>query len=349
MISALGRQCHVSLVEMKYIFPIRAVGYVLGAVVGGIVFDKYSGAKLLTLSSLGISFFQFIAGLSHKMISLSISFFFVGVFAGMLDTGTNTLLVWIWGDEVAPYMSTMHFFFGCGAFISPLVTAAVLELANGNIQIALFIQSALCIPIAILFYITKSPNHPTSYNITKEQVINDIGQEKTDQKITIVQDIEPLIESIVSSSDGQTNEETNEDGLKTTAIQTKDKREEVESELSLLIAIFVSVFLALAVGTEVSFGGWISTYTMNTLSTSESVGAYITSVFWGAFTFGRLVSIPISTRLSPPLYLFLDLVIGIVGTLVLLLSKNNMLSLCSGDWLILLPQCFQTVFLCQHH
>lgn len=42
-----------------------------------------------------------------------------GLAMGVLDTGGNVSLMRLHGKEVAPYMQTMHFLFGLGAFASP--------------------------------------------------------------------------------------------------------------------------------------------------------------------------------------------------------------------------------------
>ena len=37
----------------------------------------------------------------------------------------NPLLVWVHGDEVGPAMNGLHFFFGVGAFLSPIIIAVI--------------------------------------------------------------------------------------------------------------------------------------------------------------------------------------------------------------------------------
>jgi MFS transporter, FHS family, Na+ dependent glucose transporter 1 len=53
------------------------------------------------------------------------------------------------------------------------------------------------------------------------------------------------------------------------------------------------------VGAEVAFGGWVSTYAV-ALQLASAVGAaYLTAGFWCAFTVGRLLAIPLATRVPP--------------------------------------------------
>jgi MFS transporter, FHS family, Na+ dependent glucose transporter 1 len=68
------------------------------------------------------------------------------------------------------------------------------------------------------------------------------------------------------------------------------------------------LFLFFYVGAELTLGGWLYSYA-TTLQLADAVrAAYLTSLFWLAFTIGRLVSIPVALRLSPARILFLALV-----------------------------------------
>ena len=69
--------------------------------------------------------------------------------------------------------------------------------------------------------------------------------------------------------------------------------------LELPIIISSALFLFFYVGAEVAFGGWVFTYAVTLNLAGAAEAAYITSAFWGAFTIGRLISIPLATRLPP--------------------------------------------------
>jgi FHS family Na+ dependent glucose MFS transporter 1 len=63
--------------------------------------------------------------------------------------------------------------------------------------------------------------------------------------------------------------------------------------------IIAALYLFFYVGGEIAFGTWISTYAqwLNVADVAE--GAYLTGVFWSAFTIGRLVSIPVAVWFKP--------------------------------------------------
>ena len=80
-----------------------------------------------------------------------------------------------------------------------------------------------------------------------------------------------------------------------------------------------SLFFLLYVSAEVSFGGWLYTYTI-TLHPEALTGAgLLTSAFFAAMAVGRLAAVPLSTRLRPRKILLIDL-IGAIASLILILA-----------------------------
>jgi FHS family Na+ dependent glucose MFS transporter 1 len=86
-----------------------------------------------------------------------------------------------------------------------------------------------------------------------------------------------------------------------------------------LMVLSVSVFLFLHVGTELSYGGWIYSYAVTLNLASETAAAYLTSVYWGSLTLGRLISVLLSLRMKPRSILLADLG-GCILAVVLLLA-----------------------------
>lgn len=65
------------------------------------------------------------------------------------------------------------------------------------------------------------------------------------------------------------------------------------------IALMAALFLFFYVGAELAFGGWLYTYATTLKLMGAAEAAYLTSAFWLSFTLGRLISIPLATRLLP--------------------------------------------------
>ena len=66
-----------------------------------------------------------------------------------------------------------------------------------------------------------------------------------------------------------------------------------------LILLGIASFLFLYVGAEVGFAGWIFSFAVETRLGSTEIAAYLTSLFWGSLTAGRVLMIPISARFNP--------------------------------------------------
>lgn len=65
------------------------------------------------------------------------------------------------------------------------------------------------------------------------------------------------------------------------------------------MVIAATLYLFFYVGAEITYGGWIFTYSTALNIFSAAGAAYLTSGFWFSFTVGRLLSIPVATRFSP--------------------------------------------------
>ena len=83
----------------------------------------------------------------------------------------------------------------------------------------------------------------------------------------------------------------------------------------LLAPMFVFYFLY--VGAEVAYGGFIMKFAVAYKCWTKIKAALLTSVFWGAFAFGRSIAIFLSRCLSPTVMLVADLALSVasIGTL----------------------------------
>ncbi len=85
------------------------------------------------------------------------------------------------------------------------------------------------------------------------------------------------------------------------------------------IVLSAVAFLFFYVSAELTFGGWLYTYAITLGLADAARAAYLTSLFWLAFTIGRLISIPAAVRFSPAHVLAAALV-GCGGFLGLLVA-----------------------------
>jgi FHS family Na+ dependent glucose MFS transporter 1 len=90
------------------------------------------------------------------------------------------------------------------------------------------------------------------------------------------------------------------------------------------LVLLLALFLALYVGAEVAFGGWIATYALARRWSDAAGAALLTSAFYGALMLGRLLAIPLATRMRPRTILSTALC-GCLFSLALLLTGAHAL------------------------
>jgi len=246
-----------ALSQISFLFPTYSIGYLIGSFLSGHLFDRMKGHPVISAALFIIIAVMVLIPLTPLIYMIMGLFFITGVTTAAVDVGGNTLLIWIHGKEVSPFMVGLHFFFGVGALIAPLVVGFTIR-SSGDIIWAYWILATICLPLSALFCILRSPEHSG-------------GLEKESSK----------------SNSG-------------------------------LLVMLITVFIFLHVGTELSFGGWIYSYAVSLNLAGETSAAYMTSLYWGSLTLGRLVSVFIALRMKTSNILMVDLAGCILAVLLLL-------------------------------
>lgn len=266
---ALAEHTRSNLREISYLFTVRSLGYLIGSFLGGRLFDSKPGHPVMAFMLVGmVAALVFIPLIPVLWLLIAIMLF-LGLAEGALDVGGNTLLVWVHRHRVGPYMNGLHFFFGVGAFLSPLIIAQAV-LLSGSINWGYWLLALLVGPAAL--WLLRLPSPPA-------------------QKV---------------SHDGPAGQ--------------------VNHGLVALIVLFFFLY----VGAEVGFGGWIYTFALDSKVADETVAAYLTSAFWGGLTVGRLLAIPIATRVRPRYVLLGDLVGCLVSIGLMLIWPHSLVAVWAG-------------------
>jgi MFS transporter, FHS family, Na+ dependent glucose transporter 1 len=92
----------------------------------------------------------------------------------------------------------------------------------------------------------------------------------------------------------------------------------------------IMLFFFLCGGIGQGFGGWIYTYATTMKLGSVTGAAYLTSVFWGALMVGRLLSIPLTVRISPRAILIGDITGGLISICLIILLPLSQIALWIG-------------------
>ena len=153
----LAANTQTQLHQISILFTARSLGYLIGSLLGGRLYDRAPGHPVMALMLAAIVIMMTLVPLMSLLWVLFMVLLILGSAEGALDVGGNTLLVWVHRDKVGPFMNALHFFFGVGAFLAPLIVAQAL-LINGNITWAYWILALLILPVT--FWILRLPSPP---------------------------------------------------------------------------------------------------------------------------------------------------------------------------------------------
>jgi len=153
----LAENTSTTLDQISLYFVLGALGYLLGSYLGGQAYDRFPGHRLMAFTLLVIAISSAFIPIVRQLWLLLLAQFTLGLAQGANDVGCNTLLLWTHGKKAGPFMNGLHFFFGLGAFIAPLVLAGILSV-TGGIQWVFWIFSLLSLPLIIWMW--KLPELP---------------------------------------------------------------------------------------------------------------------------------------------------------------------------------------------
>jgi FHS family Na+ dependent glucose MFS transporter 1 len=144
---SLAENAQSQLGGISYLFTALSVGYMFGSLLGGQLYDRVAGHRLLVIALLLLAAMLFCIPLVSALGLLTAAWLILGIAGGTLDVGGNTLLVWVHGRQVAPFMNGLHFFFGAGSFLAPAIVAQTAG-RGGGIAPAYWLLALLVLPVA---------------------------------------------------------------------------------------------------------------------------------------------------------------------------------------------------------
>ncbi len=128
---SLANQTQTLVGDLGAVFTASAIGALLGTLLGGRLFDRVRGHRALGIAQLASAALIALYPVMPSAYLLLIVVGFKGLTDGFINTGANTLLVWTHQEKSSPYMNALHFFFGLGAFLAPILVAQVIDIPGG--------------------------------------------------------------------------------------------------------------------------------------------------------------------------------------------------------------------------
>ncbi|MFZ1399466.1 MAG: MFS transporter [Candidatus Promineifilaceae bacterium] len=160
----LAEQTSTQLSGISFLFATRSFGYLTGSILAGRVLDRLPGHPLLMGLLLLMGVALALVPLIGQLWLLTAVMLVAGIMEAGVDVGTNTLMVWRFGEKVGPYMNSLHFFFGLGAFISPIIIAQTMLATDGGIRLGYWVLALMVLPAVLLFL--RFPSLPIRHRDT---------------------------------------------------------------------------------------------------------------------------------------------------------------------------------------
>ena len=157
---SLGAQTGVTIGAVSVLFSARSLGYLCGSLLSGRLYDRLPGHPVMAAAALLLSAMLLLVPqvpLFWMLVGIAGGW---GLAEGGLDVGANTLLIWVHGSAVAPYMNALHFCFGLGAMLSPMIVARMM-VASGAHASAYNVLAVLVVPVVLLAFL-PGPRAPVA-------------------------------------------------------------------------------------------------------------------------------------------------------------------------------------------
>ncbi|GAA6092280.1 major facilitator superfamily domain-containing protein 4A [Tachysurus ichikawai] len=354
-------QTRSSLQQVTLAFFAQQFCLFVGSFVGGF-FSKSlcSSLSSLTASTFIISVvFAFIPICSNLLMLVS-AMAVTGLAMGSIDTISNLQLVKLYQKDSAVFLQVLHFFVGLGALLSPLIADPFLSetdciLGNTTINssstmrhlrntlsgrhlhnvshITLHTEGEVVTNVSYAFWIMAFVNLPVPIAVLVLMY--------REHLLPCCPEPSPRLLGAVKM---QRNSEQAD--VSTTELHEPTGHMEMLNchQFSKLkgfppsffgLHVFGGMVLFFSDGIVGSYTGFVYTYAVAPpMSLPHKMAGYLTSVFWGAITVGRLASIPLSYRVKPVHLLVINQVGVIVTQLLLLILYTSSTFLFVGTCLL---------------
>ncbi len=155
----LAERTHSTLSQASVLFPANWVGYLAGVLFSGWVFDRFAGHRVLAFALLGMAGGLALLSGATWLGLAALAMALLGAVGAIVDVGANTLIVWVHGRAVGPFMNGLHFFFGVGAAAMPVLFSFVTQ-RSGSFALGFWVLALPALPAALWVLLQRSPAHP---------------------------------------------------------------------------------------------------------------------------------------------------------------------------------------------
>ncbi|KAI1301291.1 Major facilitator superfamily domain-containing protein 4A [Halotydeus destructor] len=300
---------NVSMVDMGHGLTILVGACCLGSIIASWLLDRFNRQIGLICSNLLLAFGLIWTPLFANKMSYFFSQAMIGLAYAGINNAPNALLTEIWEDKCNPYIQAMHFCYAIGTIIGPLMAEPFLasressELVTTLNPMAINMTDNSKSSTRSLVFIPFAISSATVLLATLSVVILFIihpyknADRKAEEKKVAIELVE-------------TNSNKN---------HLTPKKDSKYKYYVTYIIVMCALLINCDVGFEMNFLSYMQVYSvLGPLKLSASTGAYMFSAFSAAFAAGRFSGIILATKFSARAMLYLDGVIMLTGSGVIL-------------------------------
>ena len=283
--------------ELSKLPSVLSAGSVAGGLVAGSIFDSslvklsaYRSCVVLCGALLAAAVANALVPESREHTSMYASTLVLGVFNGVFRAGANCVVLRLHGEMASPYMQALHLFGGFGRVLAPAILGRFVD-DNSNTSAGLHLAYRLASCLSIFAVILLLP-------------------------ILCFTSPEMRSQSLANKSSTKHNKSSRKNG--------KHKQQVPRSgtaSSSPLNLVLCGVLLLLFTGVQSTFQSFVSSYAIHA-GFAPKDAVLVAGVFGTFFTVGRVIAIPLSTRVSSLNMMRLD-AIGVSAALTISMLMPN--------------------------
>ena len=137
-----------SLARIGLLVVVRSLGSMLGSLLAGPLIDRGRGGGAVAGSLVLMVGTMALVPILGSIAVLLALFFVLGMGQGALNTGANTLIVWGSGGRTQSRLSLLHFSFGLGAFLAPMLVVWFLGVRSDGL-FSYWVIAAVLVPVLL--------------------------------------------------------------------------------------------------------------------------------------------------------------------------------------------------------
>jgi fucose permease len=153
---ALAAQTHVTASEISRLFVARAIGTIAASMTLGKLYDRHAGHPVLGVALLGAALLMFALPFIPALPFLFCAFLCVGVCSLVINVGGHTLVVAANREHPALFLNSIHFAFGLGGFLAPLIAKQFAH-ADNALRWTYGVFAFVLVSITLAAWLTPSP------------------------------------------------------------------------------------------------------------------------------------------------------------------------------------------------